>query len=488
MDWTADSNKAPTSNQTSRLQDLQAAMKNFFTTVAEATSDSNARIRYGFVPYSSSVNVGKLIRAANPDYMAENYTVQTRSWYKWGDANDTGTGSAYTAETLTSWNEGTRAYSKSSSCQSDIPTSSSWSDSGSPTNPGTTTWTIDAQGNRQNTTITKQQKQVKPQYECRKSGRNYYIYTQNVERFSQTFAYSEQKPVFITSPTETYNGLMYHEGTYNVSEYLKGNTVSTLTGTSNGAPALVSSTWGGCIEERKTKAESSFSYTVGEGITPTGALDLDIDSAPTADIASKWKPMWPEVAFNRGTDGPTTTGRAVTSACPAAAQLLTEMTEEDFDKYANSLTADGATYHDIGLIWGARLSSPTGIWKTNVNEEPDNGGAVSRHLIFMTDGALAPSNTNQSSYGIESRDKRVTGNGTSTLELTSRHRSRFLAVCEAIKGKGIRLWVISFATTLSEDLQTCASSNSSYSATDAKQLNDAFQKIAKQVGELRVTQ
>ncbi|HUD30076.1 MAG TPA: pilus assembly protein TadG, partial [Novosphingobium sp.] len=89
-------------------------------------------------------------------------------------------------------------------------------------------------------------------------------------------------------------------------------------------------------------------------------------------------------------------------------------------------------------------------------------------------------------WGMEYWDRRVTSNGTSNDE--ARHTSRFLAACEAVKDKGIRVWVIAFTSGLSDDLKTCASDDSSYPATNASELNTAFQEIAKQVGELRVVQ
>ncbi len=491
MAWTADGDTTPDAGETTRLQDLKAAMKNFFTTVAEATSDSNARIRYGFVPYSSSVNVGKLIRAANPDYMAETYTVQTRSWYKWGAAQDHGTGSGYTAETTGGATTMFPSHATLEACQAALPADTDWADNGAPTTPNTTTYALDADGNRIGTTVTSAQKQRKIKYACKQfsPNGNFFRTWRNVDRTSQIYSYTIQAPTFLTEADQPFDGLMYRQSSYDVSDLLDGQDVTTLTGSSFAKPALVTSKWSGCIEERQTTAASSFSYVPGEGITPSTALDLNIDSAPTDDDATKWKPMWADVAFGRNTDLPSTSGYALFSYCPKAAQLLAEMSEEDFNDYADTLTATGQTYHDLGMLWGARLSSPTGIWQGNVAEEPDNGGAVSRHLIFMTDGELAPSDGIQSSYGMERRDKRVSAGGDgSYTELFSRHRSRFLALCQAVKGRGIRLWVISFGTALTDDLKTCASSSSSFAASDAGQLNDAFQKIAKQVGELRVTQ
>ena len=166
--------------------------------------------------------------------------------------------------------------------------------------------------------------------------------------------------------------------------------------------------------------------------------------------------------------------------------MLSGMSEVQFDNYADSLIATGNTYHDIGLLWGARLISPQGLFASNVNEAPANGANVSRHLIFMTDGSMQPSISVQSAYGIEYHDRRVTDNGSSSQ--SSRHSDRFLALCEAVKAKGVRVWVIAFATGLTDNLVTCASDESSFLAENADELNTAFQEIAKEVGELRITQ
>src|SRR3546814_5727577 len=56
----------------------------------------------------------------------------------------------------------------------------------------------------------------------------------------------------------------------------------------------------------------------------------------------------------------------------------------DFDGYVDTLTPNGRTYHDIGLIWGARLISPTGLFASE-NATTARGGEIQRHVIFMTD-------------------------------------------------------------------------------------------------------
>ena len=249
----------------------------------------------------------------------------------------------------------------------------------------------------------------------------------------------------------------------------------------------IPSRWKGCIEERETIGQSNIAYASGS-ITVNGssnAYDLDIDRAPFNET-TKWRPYWEEVYYlkndtQRLKDNP----RGLT-ACPAKASLLASMSRTQVQTYVDSLFPVGGTYHDVGLLWGARIASPQGLFASVVNAAPGNSGTVGRHLIFMTDGDLTAYPDVASMYGIEQYDTRL-GAGTNTTEHLERRRQRYLAICEAIKGKGIRLWVIAFGTTLTDDLTTCASTGSSFTAENSVKLNAAFQNIAKQISELRLT-
>jgi hypothetical protein len=276
----------------------------------------------------------------------------------------------------------------------------------------------------------------------------------------------------------------YRPVRYDVSELKRFNSVATPTG-ANGTE--VSSTWDGCIEERETVAEPTFSFSNLGGMSPAGALDLDIDLIPdSADAGTQWAPLWRQVAYLRNSPAVSTNGSAASSACVTPARALAEMDRTEFEGFTNSLTASGNTYLDIGMLWGGRLSSPDGIFRNTVNENPANGGNVNRHVIFMTDGFQQGSASLYQAYGIERLDRRVSGDGT-TDTADTRHGARFLAICDAIRAKGIRVWTIGFPS-LSTDLGTCASPSSSFAAANATQLNAAFQEIARQVGELRVLQ
>lgn len=137
------------------------------------------------------------------------------------------------------------------------------------------------------------------------------------------------------------------------------------------------------------------------------------------------------------------------------------------------------------MLWGTRVSSPTGIFSGNVTSTPSNGGNVSRHIIYMTDGEPNADNSIQQAYGIEYHDRRITDDGSTDDD--NRHILRFCALCDAAKAKGIRVWVIGYATSLTSDLLYCASPSSAFTVLNSAQLDSAFQWIASQAGELRIS-
>lgn len=479
--------------QSSRLSDLRTAMTNFYTTIATATAGTNARVRYGFVPYSSSVNVGYLL---NPSYLATQVPIQSRKTkYKITtstvqDGYESPTYSTaspgYSAATSSDWTIYSGPFNRKRDCVA--PANTSWTNTGSPTSADTTTYS----GNVKNVTTTTYQPQTQSQYQCAQaSNRKWYAYVRTNTRNYQTYSIASYQPRYTTVTTRTPDGHDYYQRTFDATTYITGATATTTeTANDGGNQTWV---WAGCIEERATVSDDSFSYSTLLGLSPSGATDLDIDTAPTGDDSTKWKPLWAGLGYIRTTSrggytqaATSTEGDPAPVFCPQRSQLLQQMTAGDFSAVATSLRPAGSTYHDLGMIWGARLLSPTGIFSDRVMEPPANGGSVARHIVFMTDGYMAPSPFVHSTYGIEWHDHRVTDDGYSRQ--TARHNARFLAACAQAKAKGIRVWVIAFSSGLSSELSTCASPESSFTAANASQLNEAFQEIAKNVGELRVVQ
>jgi len=474
----------------SPLASLKAAMKNFYTTVDTSIQGSNARVRYAFVPYSTTVNVGQLLLDLNPDYIKDSHTIQSREpvWKTVTTQTQTGWEAPVitTSTDIVTNNSGSQVqytstrYNTLAQCNAALPADTAWANNGSPT---TTTNTAVNGSNQQVTTTRVAQKQKSRDYYCSYVSGKYRRYYRDLNRTYYAYTYATRDPVYVTETNIVFDKWNYKPVTYDVSALKNFNPVTTQTGT-NGAD--YTTTWDGCIEERQTIASGSISYSNITGMTPAGALDLDIDSAPS-DSASQWAPLWRQVAYTRSTLAASNSGSPATSYCVPQAQALQTMEQTEFNAYADSLTAQGNTYLDIGMLWGARLTSPDGIFGDLVNDPPNNGGNVQRHIIFMTDGDLVGANTQYQAYGIETLDRRVTDAGDQNQE-NARHSQRFRAICAAVRAKGIRLWVIAFKPSIGADLNACGSPGSIFLATNSTQLNAAFQAIAKQVGELRVLQ
>ncbi|MDE2561302.1 MAG: pilus assembly protein TadG [Sphingomonadales bacterium] len=500
LDTTGSMDSTLPGSSTTRIQALRAAMKNFYSTVATATAGSNARVRYAFVPYSTTVNVGHLLYDADPSWLVDTYAIQSRKpvyntvtqqvRVGWDNPVDS-TSQSYSQETTSAFSYySNTVYRNGSTCAAARPADGAWQDNGSPTTSSSTT--TNGAGQQVATTVT-QQPQVKQTYSCYKYRGSYYVITYQTFRTFNTYAYATSDPVYQTQQVQQFDHFDYMQRSD--LDYATYKTFQPATSDTGNNGAALTSTWDGCIGERQTVASGSVSWSSLTGMSPSGLNDLDIDTAPDSDDATKWAPLWPDVAYYRTTGSGgggsslssalvTQSGRKAGYSCPNRSQLLQSMNQTDFNAYADALTASGNTYHDIGMLWGARLSSPQGIFASNVTAAPANGGKVSRHIIFMTDGEPNANYTMLQAYGIEWHDRRITDDGSTDDD--ARHEMRFRAICDAIKAKGIRIWVIGFTSGLTSDLSYCASPNSAYTANDAAQLDTAFQEIAKQVGELRV--
>lgn len=251
----------------------------------------------------------------------------------------------------------------------------------------------------------------------------------------------------------------------------------------------------GCIEERATYEIDDYG-----SVDLARARDLDIDAVPTSDPKTRWSPMYPEFDFARsmaydGT-GSFTTGQKVTTddfvspnviglaACPAPARKLATITASQLDTYLATLAPTGPTYHDIGLIWGARLLSPSGLFAAE-NADSSSSMPSTRHLIFLTDGETAPRDMAYSAYGLEPLDRRRWHQG-ANLTLTQTVENRFSYVCDEVKKKNITVWVIGFGTAPNPVMEACSGADRYFVAADAGELQAAFATIARRMGELRV--
>jgi hypothetical protein len=413
----------------SKIAGLRSAVMSFYDTVA-ANVDPGTQIRYGFVTYSSTVNVGYLLPQA--DLVSTTWKYQTRHMIGVSDSGS--------ATRLNTYNSITSATCDTYKTPAPTVATANWSSDGTASYQ-TVSWSADRR-NSTTGTCTVSRQTVKPQWRY------------------------EQYPL-------------------NISQYVTGATVTDPTKVGGST-----SKWQGCIEERDTDVASSFD---ANDLPP----DLDPDLKP-ADDSTRWRPMWPDATYNRGSATSATSvgdssSYSMVSAsqgyvsCGMPALRLATMTRDQVNDYVynNDFRALGGTYHDVGMIWGTRLISPTGIFAADTaaragHVEPN------RYIVFMTDGDMAPNTSIYGLYGMERYDQRVTGGNTS--KDTDYHNARFVAECQAAKNRNIKVFVVGFGQTLTSELTACASPGQAYYASDNASLTAAFKKIANQVAMLRLSQ
>jgi len=139
----------------------------------------------------------------------------------------------------------------------------------------------------------------------------------------------------------------------------------------------------------------------------------------------------------------------------------------------NALNAEGNTYIPAGLAWG---------WRTLDNREPLieaaslPGDDTDKVMVIMTDGE-----------NFRSKDgilHNMDDGGNDADRTTQR-------LCDRIKNDDIQVFTIAYEVTDTPTqnlLRNCATSNSNFfNATNAQELNDAFQTIGNSLNELRIT-
>ncbi|MEY4501094.1 MAG: hypothetical protein RIS52_984 [Pseudomonadota bacterium] len=512
----------------SKIVGLRAAAKDFYAELAP-TVQTNSQIRYGFVPYSMNVNVGGLLKAADPSWLRHDWTYQTREWQglvrtatAWGTPVVT-VGNATVKNNSANWYATSSAPSgylaqpvKSNQTQCESATTTPHPASIGPVQVGATA--ISGLNTVINPTTGVKTETFTQTANFQISDFTYYWVTTGSGKKKTTVCqlyrrdrtYVQSNPITKVYPVSTWSEApaigkwIYRNADVNVAAYINtygtNNTVSTTTGQSGSGTGgqTVNSRWAGCIEERDTVPDSSFSVD-----PPSGAFDLNIDLIPDSD-ATRWRPSWPEIEYLRAGDATEAktpseanngTYAKAASECPVPAQRMTEMDSSEFDTYLNSLQARGNTYHDFGMIWGTRLISPTGLFAAD-NAETNEGLPISRHIIFMTDGELVPVANGYSMYGVEKLDKRITGLAGTNAQF-DRHEQRFNAVCDYARQRlGITVWVIGFGTTLSDAMYRCAGDDPNapaaaihtFSADNDDELRAHFKRIASNIAALRIGQ
>ncbi len=261
-------------------------------------------------------------------------------------------------------------------------------------------------------------------------------------------------------------------------------------------PIGVTERWEGCIVERPTVNIPASATSI-----PSGALDLEIDLIPTDDPSTRWTPHWPSVIhfgnpvnlhFKDNTSLPNPQNLA---RCPSETRNLRsyaaydEGTSDDLQSYIQDLKLRLITNHTIGMVWAARLISPTGLFAARNNDAP-NGRPITRHIVFMTDGNMFIRQDDYDVNGFHAVEGQIAPPGSSTTTLTAAQEKRFSLVCERVKSMGITIWVVEIdgAAVVSPLMENCASTpEQAFVVTDQDELIKAFATIANQIGGLRLS-
>ncbi|MEG3159237.1 TadE/TadG family type IV pilus assembly protein [Sphingomonas sp. LB2R24] len=438
----------------SRIAALRKAVVDFYSTM-DSNIQATTHVRYGFVTYSSSVNTGAAVQAKSMGYMIGSPGARTTWDYQ-------------SRKVTADRKEGIPIITTNTTSQKLCPTAA-------------------------NPTVTRTPSATPSQ-----------PFTYNPSTLRATVATQYWDTVFkvCTTSTQTVSAVWtYQSYPWDVTNYVAGNSVADPTEI-NGA----SSAWLGCIEERVTTAKA---MTFDTDNLPA---DLDPDLVPSNDD-TRWRPLWPDVEYQRFSSTNVFTTNTINVndnggnanlwekmnsptkqkggwvACGKPVQRLTTMTKAQVQAYVSAadFVALGGTYHDVGMIWGTRMMSTSGIFADDNAPWPGRG-ATNKVIIFLTDGDMSPSPYGYGLYGMEYYDGRVTGGDLGTDRQKAYHNARLLAECAKAQNMQIDVWTVSIAPSATAEMTKCATTaDQALFTTSGEDLSAAFIRIAKQVARLRLS-
>jgi Flp pilus assembly protein TadG len=478
----------------SRIEGLKSAVIDFYDVIA-AASTSTSQLRFGFVPYAANVNLDGVLNSTHYVTSHDYESAVANMTTSFNKQPSVGAPTPQADETLTNVNSATCTNFQSNA---NYPTLDGNNKSGG--GPAPIATTVTTVGSKSYSGTSKINGNcVRTKTVTTTTYRTVYKFTnwtlKSVNYDVRDFISGSTVNVANSNPT----GFVETSGEYNLARIAAEPNA--------GVPTTTAVTWDKCVEERKTVASATFTALANGAYNPTGAIDMEINTLPT-DQDTKWRPALHQLAIARANNNSVTQnsiGTFVDSAaspngCPKPATKLQTMTRSDVQNYVSALTIGGSTYHDAGMIWGARMISPTGIFASE-NTTAANGKPIGRHIIFMTDGVMCPRGQAYSIQGYERASRRVMGSNapedcftnlaTATQDaqlLNQRHKARFLAICEAAKAQNISVWTVAFGTDNPPNLATCANPQQSFNATTTADLKSRFAKIAAKIASLRISQ
>lgn len=505
LDVTGSMSSSASPGDPPKIETLKDSVKCFYEIVARLDTDAECiggapsggtgnqvQIRFGFMPYSTNVNVGRLLPTS---YFANRWNYQSREARWWVYRTDS---------PAPKTNQVSAQNVPQDQCNDKAADQAGY-------NQGSTTYS----NNNMTKTVVSRQTKVNS---WTKTGNGPNGTCSGTQTETTRIYDLKWGPDVVPTANDEFNDWHYGNVTQDISSLKNGTgwrSAASLRLDDKGVAKSVG--WDGCIEERATVQQASYTPI------PAGANDLNIDMVPSqSNAATLWGPALQAAVYQRGitvknSDSTAGTRNDVMLAetndpgiqyrnppsyfCPTEARRLQAWpAAAAFDNYVDSLVPEGNTYHDIGMLWGARFMSPTGIFAAD-NATTPQGGEILRHMIFMTDGDAVAQPCDYTAYGMAWWDRRTTNDvGTKSncngynngyTALNNQVNARLDALCTAVKNMNITLWVISFGNgsnaATEKRLDDCASDNRYFSAKNSAELQTAFKNIADQISQLRLT-
>lgn len=260
--------------------------------------------------------------------------------------------------------------------------------------------------------------------------------------------------------------------------------------------------WGGCVDARLNGEDvTDDPPTSSNPNTLFGEYYWTSDSLNTDGVRNSNYNPWKQAHTKHGVTTYTyesplnTTNQGPNLECP---QQITPMTNNSATLLAaiNSMTAQGDTLINQGLVWGWNLLSPRwqGLWggTMNANGLPlaYNTPGMAKAVVLMTDGYNTIDNLAHGAYWFLGSGRAGSTNATTAVNDLN---NKTLQVCNAMKANGIYIYTIALGTETDATslalLQNCATGPTYYyNSPSTSQLQGIFDQIGDSLSSLRVSQ
>jgi Flp pilus assembly protein TadG len=297
--------------------------------------------------------------------------------------------------------------------------------------------------------------------------------------------------------------------------------------------------WAGCLKSNSILefADEYFDTTPGKN-NPDGTVALwptyyAESTMPAVDDCVKRDNDWhivlktglartcpvtkftPGLLFEKFTNGSSTTSMGPNRSCSIPIMPL-HNNSLDLKAYIAKLTPTngGGTMGNLGMVWGARVLSPSwsGVW----NVKQQNGTTIAgeaikpytdttsqKAVIIMTDGAsnwyddALPAGAagiigDPTAYGTKHTDRYAKGKlgSSSQANFVTKIDDKIQRVCTALKNQGVVIYTITFRVSdpaVNAVYQKCATVPANFAAaSDNASLLVVFNNIATQLKNLRI--